>query len=132
MKSYNEFASVPDNGIIVVEEGSLIRVYFDVTPLSHQPSPIDGDGYVAPDNQYVCENVDVHGREYGDIVSAIVNDHYSSDEVQAINANYIEAKDADSEITDEKRAEYLSEYTAFQAWRKKAKTIASCVIELLN
>lgn len=132
MKSYNEFASVPDSGIIVVEEGSLVRVYFDITAWTPQPSPLDGEDYVAPDNQYVCENVDVCGREYGDVVSAIVNDRYSSDEVQAINANFIEAKDAQSDITDEKRAEYLSEYAAFQSWRKKAKTVAGAVIELLN
>lgn len=36
MKSYNEFASVPDSGIIVVEEGSLVRVYFDITPWTPQ------------------------------------------------------------------------------------------------
>jgi len=132
MKSYNEFQSVPESGIIAVEEGALVRVYFDIEAWTPGAPHDAGEEYTAPENQYVCENVDVNGRGYGEIVSAIVNDRYTADDVQAINANYTEAKDPESEMTDEKRAEYLAEYAAFQAWRKKSKSVASAVIEILN
>lgn len=134
MTSYNEFAVVPENGIICFEEGSLLRVYFDINPhqsVVDESAPVGLQGENNP-NLYVCENVDVEGRTYGEIVSAIVNDRYSADDVQALQSNYIEAKDPDSEITDEKREEYLTEYSDFQAWRKRAKEVASEVITIIS
>lgn len=134
MISYNEFAAVPENGIICHEEGSLLRVYFDIE--AHVPVVSENEPENLHDSseatQYVCKNVDVNGRTYADIVSAIVNDKYSADDVQALQANYIEAKDPDSQIESTKREEYLSEYVAFQAWRKRAKEVASAVVGLLN
>lgn len=134
MISYNEFPIVPESGIMCKEEGSILRVYFDIEPhvpvVSENEPEHEQDESVAP--MYVCENVDVEGRTYGDIVSAIVNDRYSADDVQALQANFIEAKDPESQLTDEKREEYLTEYSTFQAWRKKAKEIANTVLEILS
>ncbi len=134
MLSYNEFPIVPESGIICKEEGSILRVYFDINP--HVPVVSENEPAGMQDESaapvYVCENVDVEGRTYGDIVSAIVNDRYSADDVQALQANYIEAKDPESIIPDEKREEYLTEYADFQLWRKHAKEIASAVVELLS
>ena len=134
MTSYNEFAVIPENGIICVEEGPILRVYFDIKP--HVPVVSENDPTGILDESaapiYECENVDVDGRTYGEIVSAIVNDRYSADDVQALQANYIEAKDSDSEIPDDKREEYLTEYSDFQAWRKRAKEVASEVITIIS
>lgn len=134
MISYNEFTVVPESGIICFKEGTLIRVYFDIEP--HQPiaeeNAPEGMQWENNPNLYVCQNVDVEGRTYGDIVSAIVNDRYSADDVQALQANYIEAKDPGSEIPEDKREEYLTEYSDFQAWRKHAKEVASEVITLIS
>lgn len=138
MVSYNEFPIVPESGIICIEEGAILRVYFDINPYERvvsenepeQDQNQNEDESVAP--MYVCENVDVEGRTYGDIVSAIVNDRYSADDVQALQANYIEAKDPESTISDEKREEYLIEYSDFQAWRKRAKEVANAVLEILS
>lgn len=134
MVSYNEFTVVPESGIICFKEGTIIRVYFDIEP--YQPTAEEnapeGMQWENNPNLYVCQNVDVLGRTYGDIVSAIVNDRYSADEVQALQANFIEAKDPESQLTDEKREEYLTEYSTFQAWRKKAKEIANTVLEILS
>lgn len=134
MISYNEFSIVPESGIIYKEEGAILRVYFDINP--HVPVVSENEPEHEQDESaspiYVCENVDVEGRTYGDIVSAIVNDRYSADDVQALQANYIEAKDTESTIPDEKREEYLTEYSDFQAWRKRAKEVASAVVELLS
>lgn len=134
MVSYNEFAEVPESGIICFKEGMMIRVYFDIEP--YEPVVSENDpGHMHAESiadQYVCENVDVEGRTYSDIVSAIVNDRYSADDVQALQANFIEAKDAESQLTEDKRAEYLIEYSDFQAWRKKAKEVATAVLELIS
>lgn len=134
MKSYNEFPIVPESGIICKEEGAILRVYFDIKP--HVPVVSKNQPQSTHDESaqdiYVCENVDVKGRTYADIVSAIVNDRYTADDVQALQANYIEAKDETSEILDEKREEYLTEYSAFQEWRKKAKEVASAVLNLIS
>lgn len=134
MISYNDFAVVPDNGIICREEATLLRVYFDIkpyTPVISENEPDTMREAPRPD-QYVCENVDVEGRTYADIVSAIVNDRYTADDVQALQANYIESKDSNSSLDPDKRDEYLTEYANFQAWRKRAKEVASAVVEMVN
>lgn len=74
----------------------------------------------------------MQGRTYNDIVSAIVSDKYSNDDVQAIIANYTEVMDEDSDIDEEKREEYISEYSDYQQWRKHAKAIANEVLEHLD
>ncbi len=134
MISYNDFAGVPENGIICKEEGAVLRIYFDIKP--HEPVVSDNEPEelrnTSSSNGYVCENVNVAGRTYSDIVSAIVNDRYSADDVQALQANFIESKDSESNLAPEKREEYLSEYAAFQVWRKRAKEVAQSVIEMIT
>lgn len=131
MISYNQFENVPENGIIAKREGEILRIWFDIEE-HQQPKPEveETTGMIRQTaDEYVCQNVDVKGGTYADIVSAIINDRYSADDVQALQANYIEAKDSGSDITDEKRYEYLEEYETFQQWRKKAKEVAK---EVLN
>lgn len=134
MKCNYQFASVPESGIIAYPEGDILRVFYDITPAPVAPSESEED----TDNEadipqiYDCNHVDVRGRSYNDIVSAIVSDKYSNDDVQAIIANYTEAMDVDSDINEEKREEYLTEYSDFQSWRKHAKTIANSVLEQLD
>ena len=63
------------------------------------------------------------GREfsYGTIVSAIISQRYSNDEVTAISLNYLN-KDSASEA---KSIEYIAEYNALQEWRSMAKEVAA-------
>ena len=110
MKASYQMTQLPESGVQVTIEGALLRLLFDFS----QAEPREGEEST---DIYNCESVDVKGRGYGDIVSAIVNDRYSSDEV--------------SDITAEKRAEYLEEYEAYQNWRKHAKEIAAEVISNL-
>ncbi len=130
MTSYNQFKRVPDNGIITQREGEILRVWFDIKEAEMPKESDQPEGMTITEPQYVCQNVDVKGGSYGDIVSAIINDRYSADEVQALQANYMEAKDAGSDISDEKRYEYLEEFETFQQWRKKAKEVAKEVLNL--
>lgn len=130
MKCNSEFASVPKSGIIAYAEGDIVRVFFDIRKAAKPSS--EGEGILELPDTYDCENVDVRNpADYGSIVAAIVNDRYSNDDAQAINANYTYAKDADSPLTEEKRAEYLREYADYQAWRAHAKEVAAKVTETI-
>lgn len=131
MKTLKHIASVPESGVEVVTEGTLTRIFFDFTE-PEQPASKEGmEQLELPADLKACENVDVEGRSYSGIVSAIINDRYPQDANQALNANYQLAKDAESELSDEKRAEYLAEYASFQDWRSHAKKIAATVVAIL-
>jgi len=116
--------SLPECGVMVVKEGTTTRLFFDF-----QKKVSEEEG--GADDLYYCESVDVQGTGYGDIVSAIVNDRYSADDIQAIVSNHIMAIDANSDVTEEKREEYLREEQSFREWRKHSKEIARIVIEVL-
>lgn len=126
MKANYQMQEIPESGVQVTIEGTLVRLLFDFS----KPDSEGGD--TPAEDIYDCESVDVRGRGYGDIVAAIVNDRYNSDSVQAIMANYAEAIDAESDIEADKRTEYVAEYNEYQSFRKHAKDIAHKVIELIN
>jgi hypothetical protein len=117
MKSNYAIKTLPESGVLVILEGNITRLFFD---FSEEEQTMEND----PETYHDCENVDATGREYGQLIAAIVNDRYSQDDVQALISNYESAKDTESDITDAKRTEYISEYQSFQAWRAHAKEIA--------
>ena len=121
MKAYRTYEGGDVPELEVLREGVITRISFD---FDIEEKTIDGETI----EQLVCENVDVRGIDYAVIVNAIVVEKYPSDKYEAVMANYAEANDTESELTPAKRAEYLQEYADFQAWRKKAKTIALNVV----
>lgn len=126
MKTLMHIAEIPESGVYVILEGHLVRLFFDFT------DPLVPEGETYPQDLKACESIDVEGNAYGEIVSAIVNDHYSPDAYQAILANYELAKDKNSGITPEKKAEYLAEYAAFQDWRSHAKEVAHIAVNQIQ
>lgn len=128
MRTTYQLTTVPASGIICIRESVILRVMFDI---EHR-EPVTIDGETGRDDLYDLTIVDVSGTSYGEIVSAIINDRYPSDQVQALTANRALALDEDSDITDDKRHEYLDEYAAYQAYRSHAKEIASLAIIELN
>lgn len=66
---------------------------------------------------------------YEKLVSAILNELYPADKVQALTANFLDATDEASETEQSKTLEYMSEYYAYQRWRRWAKRTARCIIE---
>ncbi len=64
---------------------------------------------------------------YSAIVAAIINAAYPADDMQAINNNYLRTLDG-SQLDPNKKAEYLDEHHAMNAYRDHAKTVA---LELL-
>ena len=126
MKAKFQIETLPENGVVVIVEGQLLRLFFDFTKSEKTEEREEVE------DMYDCESVDVNGRTYGDIVSAIMNDRYSADDVQAIMANYTEALDGESSIPEEKRQEYKEEYATYQQCRKHAKEIAKKVVDTIG
>lgn len=121
MKTVHTMISLPESDVMTIREGSLLRIFFGFTP------HVDLEGSNA--DLYDCTNVDLEGSSYSDIVNAIMVDKYPSDKVQAILLNYQDATDMGSDMTDNKRAEYIAEYNNLQAYRRYAKEIAHTVTD---
>lgn len=132
MKSYNQIQAAPEEGVEVRIEGETMRLFFDFKKVE---MPIEeGKEKGKTQTQFEAESVDVvGGRDYGTIVSEIIRDHYSDNEIQAILANYAEVNNPASvmSLTPEKKEEYLQEYADFQMWRGHAKEIAHKVLTLI-
>ena len=77
---------------------------------------------------YKQEVVRLEGElTYDKIVSAIINAKYSIDDQTALLMNAMNP----NLLTEEKEADYYQEMKDFQAWRDKAKNIASVIMDKL-
>ena len=94
------------------------QINFDTETL--QGEDIEGNTVTSYRSLYVH----VKSISYADVISAIIQSRYSDSEITAIVMNNMQANDINSEISQEKRKEYISEYTELQSWRKHAKEIA--------
>ena len=131
MKSYGTLVGELPTGVEFVLEGALLRIYFDFE--RRETVQRTGTGDMVVEDQYVCENVDVEGEhDYDSIVSAIIMDRYDADKRDAIFANLEMARDTTSVLDEDKRAEYLKEYTDYQSYRIKAKETAKEVLAKLK
>nr|DAR33766.1 MAG TPA: hypothetical protein [Bacteriophage sp.] len=121
MKVNQVLENVPSNGIIVREEGDIVRVFFDIQKQKAETSK-DGEVIVI-DGMCTMENVDVFGtRTYDGIVNAIVCDHYPADKMQAIINNH---------LLESESKEHEAEFAEMQAWRAKAKRVAKEVVSMI-
>ena len=121
MKVNQVLENVPSNGIIVREEGDIVRVFFDIQKQKAETSK-DGE-VIVPDGMCTMENVDVFGnRTYDGIVNAIVCDHYPADKMQAIINNH---------LLESESKEHQAEFAEMQAWRVKAKRVAKEVVSMI-
>ena len=121
MKVNQVLENVPSNGIIVREEGDIIRVFFDIEKMAAETSK-SGE-VIVPDGMYTMENVDVCGaRTYDSIVNAIVCDRYPADKMQAIINNH---------LLEGESKEHEAEFAEMQAWRVKAKSVAKEVLTMI-
>lgn len=132
MKVFEVLEVVPKSGIIVREEGDIIRVFFDIEKQKAETSK-SGEVLIQ-EGMCSMENVDVCGtRTYGGITDAIVCDHYPADKMQAIINNHFLnlAKIADGKKLDEDDIAHEAEYDAMQEWRVKAKSVAKEVVTMI-
>lgn len=121
MKVNQVLENVPSNGIIVREEGDIVRVFFDIQKQKAETSK-DGE-VIVQDGMCTMENVDVFGtRTYDGIVNAIVCDHYPADKMQAVINNH---------LLESESKEHEAEFAEMQAWRAKAKSVAKEVVSMI-
>lgn len=121
MKVFEVLEVVPKSGIIVREEGDIIRVFFDIEKQKAETSK-SGEVLVQ-EGMCSMENVDVYGsRTYDGIVNAIVCDHYPADKMQAIINNH---------LLEGNNEEHEAEFSEMQAWRAKAKSVAKEAVTMI-
>ena len=121
MKVNQVLENVPSNGIIVREEGDIVRVFFDIEKQKAETSK-NGE-VIVPEGMCTMENVDVFGtRTYDGIVNAIVCDHYPADKMQAIINNH---------LLESESKEHQAEFAEMQAWRVKAKRVAKEIVSMI-
>lgn len=123
--------SIFDNAPKTVEyEGNVIRINFDVD-VAELPSG-DTDNEDAKCTAFSAYVVRVEQPlERDKVIDAIVSAAYPSDKMQAIINNHLVnlATLADGGKLDEDELSHEEEYKAMQEWRKKAKSVASDVME---
>lgn len=85
---------------------------------------IGGCAVVSVDDEVVSLEMPI---TYPQLVAAIVKKRYSTDQAEAVTANYISIQ-SNASLTDEKKTEYTTEYEAYQSWRNKAKEVAKEVM----
>lgn len=123
--------SIFDNAPKTVEyEGKVIRINFDVDT---DELPCGGtDNKDAKRTAFSAYVVRVEQPlERDKVIDAIVSAAYPSDKMQAIINNHLVnlATLADGGKLDEDELSHEEEYKAMQEWRKKAKSVASDVME---
>ena len=128
MKTYMSRKAHPEQGIEIVREGEITRVYFDFEDSENTIAM--GDETPVTEEITTAEVVDVVGLAgYGEIASAIINDRYTNDKMQAVIANWL---NADTVEDDAKRSEYAAEYETMQQWRKHAKEVAHKAVAMMQ
>lgn len=123
--------SIFDNAPKTVEyEGKNIRINFDV-----DTAELPGGGTDNEDVKRTAFSAYVvrieQPLERDKVIDAIVSAAYPSDKMQAIINNHLVnlATLADGGKLDEDELSHEEEYKAMQEWRKKAKSVASDVME---
>jgi hypothetical protein len=127
--NYSHSATSPEAvQSIGTPEKPLYQINFDTEEIQE----LQGDGNSSSgqslSTQYRSLYVQVSEIDYNTLVSAIIACRYTSSDTEAIVLNNLEAQDATSSLTEEKRAEYVAEYQALQAWRTHAKEMAKSIL----
>lgn len=123
--------SIYDNDPKTVEyEGKVIRINFDVDVAELPSGGTDNeDAKRTAFSAYVVRVEQPLERDK--VIDAIVSAAYPSDKMQAIINNHLVnlATLADGGKLDADELSHEEEYNAMQEWRKKAKSVASDVME---
>ena len=135
--------SIFDNAPKTMEyEGKFVRINFDIDVTevalgnTENTDEVDSKGKkktAATRSAFSAYVVRVaHPLERGKVIDTIVSAAYPSDKMQAIINNHFAnlAKIADGKKLDADDEEHEAEYNAMQEWRKKAKTVASEVMNI--
>lgn len=127
-------AELPKDNVKVTVSGNYLQVAYDFVRIEQKADDANDSMRMAQENSWQGEYIELRGGErgYDAIISAIVEDKYPTDKMDAVRLNYELAKDDTISISEEKRAEYLAEYKTMQEWRIHAKEIARKAVDLIN
>ena len=136
MKIQLSLAELPAENVSVTVSGSYLQVAYDFEKME-QSSIEDETMQNVVENSYMGEYIELRGgvRSYDAIASAIIEDKYPSDKMDAIRLNYELAQNADTTgitLSDEKKEEYIAEYKTMQEWRIHAKEVAKTAVALIE
>lgn len=123
--------SIFDNAPKMLEyEGKSIRINFDVDVTELASDGTDNEELKRTAFSAYVVRVE-QPLERGKVIDAIVSAAYPSDKMQAVINNHFAnlAKIADGKKLDADELSHEREYNAMQEWRKKAKSVASDVME---
>lgn len=137
MKIQCTLAELPKDNVTVLVEGDYLQVAYDFARIEQPSEEEEGTLHETVENSCMGEYIEIYGgvRSYDAIVSAIIEDRYPADKMDAVRLNFELAQNGSAtsiEVDEEKCDEYLSEYKAMQEWRIHAKEIASKAVELIN
>ena len=136
MKTYFDLVGEsPKENVSVKVSSDWMRVTYDYVKSS--PKKDKEGNVVVGDNAYSAEYIELRGgiRSYDAIASALIEDKYPSDKMDAIRLNFELAQNSDVasiSLDESKRKEYIAEYKAMQEWRIHAKDIARKAVDLIN
>lgn len=130
-------AELPKDNVKVSVSGNYLQVAYDFVRIEQKADDSNGSMRMAVENSCQGEYIELRGgiRSYDAIVSAIIEDKYPSDKMDAIRLNFELAQNgavAAIDLDDSKCDEYIAEYKAMQEWRIHAKEIARKAVELIN
>lgn len=98
---------------LINHEGNIVRIEFGYEPVEVETQPMNEGDEPQTKTEYVGYTVRVEQPlEYGKVVSAIVREKYSADEVEAIILN--------------------GDDTELQRWREHAKVVAQTVLDMAD
>lgn len=134
MKIQYTMAELPKDNVKVSVSGNYLQVAYDFVRIEQNA---DDSMRMAVENSCQGEYIELRGgiRSYDAVASAIIEDKYPSDKMDAIRLNFELAQNsavASIALADSKREEYIAEYKAMQEWRIHAKEIARKAVDLIN
>ena len=129
-------AVLPKDNVKVSVSGNYLQVAYDFVRIEQKEEASDSM-HMLVENSCQGEYIELRGgiRSYDAIASAIIEDKYPSDKMDAIRLNFELAQNSDVasiSLDDSKRKEYIAEYKAMQEWRIHAKDIARKAVDLIN
>lgn len=137
MKIQCTMAELPKDNVKVTLSGNYLQVAYDFVRIEQKSEDSKDGMHMMLENSCQGEYIELRGgiRSYDAIASAIIEDKYPSDKMDAIRLNFELAQNsavASISFDDSKREEYIAEYKEMQEWRIHAKEVARKAVELIN
>lgn len=123
MSEIKDVNEIDESEILTPEQIAEIEAQKNQELFGNNVKKIGGCAVITVDNETIAVELPV---TYPQLVTAIVRHKYGPDQTEAILANIASAQTMC--VSEEKADEYLNEYTAYNSWRSKAKSIAKEVL----